>query len=87
MRIKKTEIQAVEVVVENYVKCDRCDDRIEQPCHEAFYCSFELKTGLQTQGGGSGTRKSADICKHCAKAVLKLLQDNGIRITEEDWDY
>lgn len=85
--LQEKQIKEVEVVVESYTECDRCKQRIENDYYDAFECTFEHKTGSIYPSGGSGKLENFDLCKSCAVIVVKLLEDNGIRINRSDWDY
>ncbi len=89
MKVIKTEKQTkeVDVTVENYEVCDKCNERIFVMGFDSFECSFEHKTGNQYPEGGGGKTETMDLCQSCAKEAVELLKANGYRINTEEWDY
>lgn len=89
MNVKKTEkqIKEVEVIVENYNLCDKCNVRIGSGIYDAFNFELEHKTGSRYPEGGSGDVEKVELCHKCADDCMQLLKDNGYRINKSEWDY
>lgn len=89
MLIFKTEkqVKEVEVEVENYNECDKCKTPIITANGDAFDFTLEYVTGEAYDRGGSGKTKEMELCKKCSDQCIKLLEDNGYRITDREWDF
>lgn len=89
MRVTKKvkQMREVEVTVENYNLCDKCNERIEtEDCWDAFKCEFIHKTGAIYPEVGSGERQKAELCQKCAIELVSLLRENGYRVIDSEWD-
>jgi len=89
MYVKKTEKQTkvVDVVVESYHLCDKCNEKIHSSCYDAFEFDLEYKTGSSYPEGGNGEKREMELCSKCADDCIKLLKDNGYRINQSEWDW
>ena len=89
MRVKKTkkQIKEVEVIIEDYRLCDKCNEKIQNKSYSAFKFELSCKTGESFPDGGSGEEKKMELCDKCADDCLKLLKSNGYRINESEWDW
>ena len=81
------QMKEVEVTIENYNLCDKCNEKIEtEDSYDAFECEFIHKTGSSYPEGGSGENKKWNCVKnvqlnlsHCfVKMVIGLLIRSGI---------
>ena len=89
MEVIKTEkrMKEVEVTIERYTLCDKCNNKIErESSFDVFECKLEQRTGEHYPEGGSGEKDKMDLCQKCAKDCIKLLTDNGYRISHSEWD-
>lgn len=89
MQVKKTEKQTkeVNVVVESYTLCDKCNEKIVKDAYDAFDFTFEHKTGTSYPEGGSGEQDEMDLCDKCSKELVEFLRAKGYRITTKEWDW
>ena len=90
MQVKRKEKQMkeVEVIIENYNLCDKCNEKIEtEDNHDAFECEFIHKTGSNYLEGGSGKKQEMELCQKCAVELVTLLRQNGYRVTDSKWDW
>jgi hypothetical protein len=89
MNVKKIEkqVKEVDVVVENYTLCDKCNERIYQELHDAFDFELSLKTGSAFSDSGYGERQEIDLCRKCANELISNLKSDGYRVNESEWDY
>lgn len=90
MNIIKTEkqIKEVDVVIENYNICDKCNNKIEkQDMFDSFKCEFIHETGESYPEGGSGEKQKMELCKKCVPELIQLLRDNGYRVTDSEWEF
>jgi hypothetical protein len=88
MRILKKVRQLVmtDVIVEDYIVCDKCKEEIDVEPFDAFKCKFVYKTGSCYPEGGNGEKQSMELCQDCADDFVELLKSNGYNVTIEDWD-
>jgi hypothetical protein len=86
MEVRKTEMKLREVVTECYYLCDKCGEKISTGAYDAFEFTFEYKTGSAYPEGGNGDKKTLDLCEKCAPKAIKLLEDNGFKVQESEWD-
>ena len=84
---KEKQVKEVEIIVERYTLCDKCNRRIETSTYDAFECEFTHKTGKSYPEGGSGDIQSMQLCQKCAVECVELLQTNGYRIIDTEWDW
>lgn len=85
---KKKELKEVDVIVDNYCLCDKCNKKIKKDhFHDAFDFTFEHKTGDLYPEGGSGKEENMDLCQKCIKELFVLLKANGYRINTSEWNY
>lgn len=89
MRVRKTahKLKKVEVVLEDYTVCDKCNQRIKPENNDAFDFNFSLKTGYSYPIGGGGEIQELDVCPTCANELVELLKANGFKVSSTDWDY
>lgn len=89
MQIKKTEKKLIEtdVIIENYIECDKCKNPVEINFGDAFDFEFVVTTGESYIGGGDGRKRKMDLCQNCASDLIKLLKKNGYRIIGKNWDF
>jgi len=84
---KEKQLKEVDVVIESYTLCDKCGEKVKCDYGDAFDFTFEHKTGSAYSDGGYGETEELDLCPSCAKDAVKLLTDNGFRVTKKEWDY
>ncbi|KKN23552.1 hypothetical protein LCGC14_0903670 [marine sediment metagenome] len=87
MRIEIKEKQTVDVIIKSYDICDKCEAKIETTWDDAFECTFEHRTGYRCSGGGSGEIKTIELCQNCTIAAFLLLEQNGYKAHNSEWDY
>lgn len=89
MKVVKKEKQTkeVEVTVECYEICDKCNEKIEKDAGDAFEFDFLHKTGSTYPEGGAGEQQEMDLCKICAEDLVSRLREMGYRISDSEWDY
>ena len=88
MYIHKTEkqLKEVDVTLESYFKCDKCNDKIERASYDAFEFFLRRSTGNSYPEGGFGENEEMHLCLQCSYECLELLKENGYRINESDWE-
>ena len=84
---KEKQFKEVEVVVDRYILCDKCDEKILCGGYNAFECELRHKTGESYPSGGSGELQEMELCQKCAVELVALLRENGYRITDSEWDW
>ena len=85
---KEKQIKEVEVIIEKYNLCDKCNEEIErEDSYDAFICEFIHKTGMSYQEGGGGEKQEMELCQKCAVELVALLRQNGYRVTDSEWDW
>ena len=84
---KQIQVKEVEVIIESYHLCDKCNQKIITGDYDAFECYLSHKTGDSYPEGGSGELQEMELCKNCAVDLFSLLLDNGYRVTESEWDW
>jgi hypothetical protein len=84
---KKVCMQEVEVIVENYHLCDKCNKKITKQNYDAFECDFTHKTGDSYPDGGSGDLQEMELCQQCAVELVELLKQNGYRVNDSKWEW
>lgn len=89
MYVKKIEkqIKEVDVVVENYSLCDKCNVRIGSIGFDVSEFDLTYKTGISYPEFGHGKKKEMELCGKCADDCIKLLKEKGYRINESEWEY
>ena len=75
-----------EVEVEDYIVCDKCDDKIVPDYWNSFDFDFTLRTGKSYPEGGFGEEDSMQLCEDCAEQLVAFLKTEGYRILKKDWD-
>jgi len=88
MRVRKTELQTkeVEVTIEDYIVCDKCNKKISNNPYDAFEFKLEYRKGVAFPEGSGGEKGEMEICNECANDCVKLLEDNGYRINYDEWE-
>ena len=84
---KEKKVKEVEVTVESYTLCDKCNERIKTGSYDYFECGFTYKTGSSYPEGGSGELQSMQLCPKCADECVELLRANGYRVTDSEWEW
>ena len=82
MYIVRKEKKEVEVIVEQYNTCDKCNKRIKYESFEDFDCSLTYRSGHSYPEGFFGKNYHMDICQDCADEFLELLKENGYKLNE-----
>jgi uncharacterized protein with PIN domain len=85
--VKEKKLQEVDVIIENYTLCDKCNEKIKTDRYEAFKCELIHKTGSSYPDGGIGEKQKMELCQECAVELVNLLRTNGYRVTDSEWDY
>jgi hypothetical protein len=83
---KEKQIKEVDVTIDSYSLCDKCNEKIVVGCYDAFECEFIHKTGAIYPEGGNGEKQEMELCQKCAVELVDLLRKNGYRINDSDWD-
>ena len=88
MNVIKTEkqIKEVDVVIEDYDVCDKCNCLIEKEDFDLFKCSIIYKTGYCYREGGYIEEKEVQLCKKCADDLFEFLKSNNYRIVKSERD-
>ena len=88
MRVRKTEkqLKEVDVVIENYTTCDKCNAVVKNNYSDAFDFDFRLKTGYQYYNSGGGECTEIDLCEPCSEQLVQLMNENGFKTRTEEWD-
>lgn len=86
MEVIKTEkqIKEIEVIIESYNLCDKCNERITKGYYDAFSFELEYVTGDTYPDGSDTKTQTIELCKTCAEDCMKLLKENGYRINETE---
>jgi hypothetical protein len=84
---KEKQLKEIDVVIESYTLCDKCNEKVRTGSYDVFDFTFEHKTGTAYPEGGNGETDKMDLCHKCAKYAVQLLRDNGYRVTTEEWDW
>lgn len=84
---KEKQMKEVDVVVENYIECDKCHCKITTGCYDVFESNFTYKTGDSYPEGGSGDEHTMDFCKKCGIEAMELLKSNGFKVNSKEWDW
>lgn len=84
---KEKQMKLVEVTVDSYTLCDKCNEKIKKDSYDAFECEFIHKTGSSYPEGGSGEKQEMQLCQKCAVALVDLLKANGYRVNDSEWDW
>jgi hypothetical protein len=84
---KEKQIKEVDVTVECYNLCDKCNNKIEVARYDVFECELIHKVGTAYPEGGSGDEQTMELCQKCAYDLVELLRENGYRITDREWDF
>lgn len=85
---KEKQIKEVEVTIESYTLCDKCNEKIEmKDGYDSFKCEFIHTTGNSYPEVGSGENQEMELCQKCAVKLVVLLRENGYRITDSEWDW
>jgi len=89
MHVKKVEKQKkeIDVIIEDYYCCDKCNKKIVEELYNAFNFDFEYNIGATYPEGGSGDKYTLNLCKECAEEFIIFLKANNYRINESEWDY
>lgn len=84
MIVTKTEKKLIDVTVENYSLCDKCNEEIIVHGYDAFECELKYKIGTSYPDGGNSEDKEMELCQKCAINLFQLLKENNYRITEKE---
>jgi hypothetical protein len=84
---KEKQMKEVDVTIESYTLCDKCNEKIKTGRYNAFKCEFIHKTGSSYPEGGSGEKQEMELCQNCAVKLVDLLRANGYRVTDSEWDW
>ena len=84
---KERQIKEVDVTIDSYTLCDKCNEKIKTDNCDAFECKFIHKTGSNYPEGGSGEKQEMELCQKCAVELVALMRENGYRVSDSEWDY
>jgi hypothetical protein len=84
--VKEKQTKIVDVTIENYKLCDKCNEKIETHCHDAFECKLTHTNGSIYPTGGGGERQEMDLCQKCSIELVDFLRENGYRVNDSEWD-
>lgn len=84
---KQKQMKEVDVTIESYSLCDKCNEEIKTSSYDAFKCKFTHKTGNVYPEGGSGKLQEIELCQKCAVELAALLHQNGYRINDSEWNW
>jgi len=89
MHVHKTEKQMkeVDVTIDSYDLCDKCNQKIETRGSSAFDFKLTFQTGSSYPEGGSGNTRSVDLCENCAHDLMRMLEREGYRVNFSEWDW
>lgn len=87
MHIQKKEQRVMEVIVQDYYKCDKCAMIIKVPMYDAFECTIEMRTGTAYPEGGTGETTEIHLCPECAPKLFTFLKEAGYAINRTEWDW
>lgn len=82
---KEKQVKEIEVTLESYILCDKCNKKIETNVYDAFKCEFIHQTGDSYPEGGDGEKQEMELCQRCAEKLVILLRENGYRVTDSEW--
>jgi hypothetical protein len=83
---KEKQVKEIDVTVEIYTLCDKCNEKIKTGLFDVFECEFVHKTGKRYPEGGSGEEQKVELCQKCAVELVELLKENGYKIIYSEWD-
>ena len=87
MEVIIKEKRMIEVVVDSYILCDKCNKKIESSVSfDAFECEFLYKEGSVYPEGGYGDKSELDLCQRCGKEAIELLEKHGFKVQTKDWE-
>lgn len=84
---KEKRMMEVDVTIENYFLCDKCNQKINHENYNAFDFQLKHRTGTNYPSGGAGDEISMDLCEACADEFIQLIRTNEYRTSESHWDY
>jgi NMD protein affecting ribosome stability and mRNA decay len=84
---KEKQMKEVDVTIESYTLCDKCNEKIKTGSYDSFECEFIHKTGSSYPEGGSGEQQEMELCQKCAVELVDLLRANGYRVNDSEWDW
>ena len=88
MEVRIKGMKMLEVTIESYTLCDKCNEKIEtESNYDAFKCEFVYKTGDSYPECGNGDKFELDLCQKCGKEAVELLKGNGFKVQESEWDW
>lgn len=89
MKIETTETQtkAIEVVIDEYTLCDKCNQKIEVDEYDIFECTLSLRTGENIPDcPPSGELEEMHLCQKCSNEFMDVLKKIGYRINKSNFE-
>ena len=84
---KELQVKEVEVIIESYNLCDKCNQEIETENYEDFQCDVIHRSGNRYPDSSYGTTEKVELCQKCAIDLIILLKENGYRVEKSEYDY
>ena len=84
---KEKQLKEVEIMVDSFYICDKCELKISHDAFDAFEFKFEYRTGMSYPECGSGEEFNLHLCKKCAPQLIEILNLNGFKTSKREWDW
>ena len=84
---KEKQMKEVDVTIESYTLCDKCDEKINTNGYDSFECKLIHKTGTSCMQYGSGETQEIELCQKCAIDLINFLRGLGYRVNDSNWDW
>lgn len=85
--IYKTEIKEVQTRTSIKYFCDKCNNEIQIGTYSILKNKIEFTTGTCYPEGGVKDSTFAYLCDDCSVQIKTLLEQNGIKFSEESVDW
>jgi hypothetical protein len=87
--MKSVEVPATTRIIEDYVSCDLCGDRMhEHGKYEIDDVEIKHRTGVQYPEGGWGEEARVDMCGKCfVSKLIPWLESEDATISKKEWGW